>query len=70
MVREIKGYKLLEAFRGKSRADISALEEVLVRFSRLAIDLEPSIKEIEINPLLLFPEGKGTKALDARVVLR
>ena len=69
MIRETKGFKLLEGFRGSLRADIAALEEVMVKFSRLAMDLESQVKETEINPLLILPEGKGVKALDARVVL-
>jgi acetyltransferase len=69
MVREIKGYKLLEGFRGSPQADIKVLEEVLVKFSKLAMEFEPAIKEIEINPLLVLPVGRGVKALDARVAL-
>jgi len=64
MVQEIRGYQILTGFRGKPKADIAALEEVLVKLSHLAVDLSGSIREIEINPLMVFPEGKGVKAAD------
>jgi acetyltransferase len=70
MVREIKGYRILNGFRGKPAADKGALEEVLVRFSHLAVDLGGSIREIEINPLMVFAERRGVKAVDTAIVLR
>ena len=45
--------------------DLAALEQLLVRFSRLVVE-QPWIKEIDINPLLASPEG--LLALDARVI--
>jgi len=53
-------------FRGRGPIDLGALEELLVRFSRLVIE-QPWIKEIDINPLLVSP--KQIVALDARVLL-
>lgn len=69
MVREVRGYRILDGFRGKPKADIAALEEVIVRLSHLAVDLRGSIRDIEINPLLAFPEGKGVKAVDTIIIL-
>ena len=69
MIQEIKGSKLLNGFRGNQPADISALTDVLVKMSDLAIDLGDDISEIDINPLLVFAEGKGVKAVDALVRL-
>lgn len=68
MVREIRGYRILNGFRGKPAADKAALEEVLVRLSRLAVDLSGSIREIEINPLMVFAERRGVKAADTAIV--
>ena len=70
MIREIKGYRLLNAFRGKPKADVAALEKALVRLSRLAIDLSEFVHEIEINPLMVFAKGKGAKAVDTTLLLR
>jgi acyl-CoA synthetase (NDP forming) len=70
MIREIKGYRVLDAFRGKPKADVAALEKALVRLSHLAVDLSESIHEIEINPLMVFAEGKGVRAADTTFLLR
>ncbi|MEO0097778.1 MAG: acetate--CoA ligase alpha subunit [candidate division WOR-3 bacterium] len=65
MVQEIKGYKLLQGFRGKPPADIEKIVETLQRMSQLAIEF-PCFLEIDINPFLVFEKGKGACALDAR----
>jgi acetyltransferase len=56
----------LKGVRGRKPVDVSALEELLVRFSQLVVE-QPWIKEIDINPLLASPER--LLALDARVVV-
>lgn len=68
MIRQIRGYGLLRGVRGEAPVDLSALVEVLQRFSQLAEDL-PEIAEIEINPLLVFPDAANFRAADARVRL-
>jgi acetyltransferase len=68
MIRQIRGYNLLRGVRGESTVDFDALAEVLQRFSQLAEDM-PDIAEIEINPLLVFPQGAAFRAVDARVRL-
>ena len=70
MIDEVKGAKLLKGFRGKPAADIGALADVLVRVSHLAVQLEGSVAELDINPLMVLPKGQGVKAVDALVVLR
>jgi acetyltransferase len=59
-------FKALKGVRGRPPVDIPALEQLLVRFSRLVVE-QPRIKEIDINPLLASPER--LLALDARVIL-
>jgi acetyltransferase len=66
LMERTKIFTALGGVRGRKPVDLAALEEVLVRFSYLVIE-QPSIKEIDINPLLASPEG--LLALDARVVL-
>ena len=68
MIEEIKGYKILAGARGKAKADIKAIADVLVKVSRLAIDLEDQICELDINPLLVLHEGEGVRVADALVI--
>jgi acetyltransferase len=68
MVNEIKGHPILQGIRGKKRSDIEAIVDVLLRVARLAEDCRNTISEIDINPLIVFDEGQGVKALDALVV--
>jgi acyl-CoA synthetase (NDP forming) len=66
MIREIKGYPLLEGYRGQQPVDVSYLEELLLRISRF-VEENPDIKELDINPILAYSDG--AIAVDARVVL-
>jgi acetyl coenzyme A synthetase (ADP forming)-like protein len=66
MVREIKGFRLLEGYRGHPPADVEALEEGLLRLSRL-VDGVPEIAEIDLNPIFAFPPGDGYRIADARI---
>jgi acetate---CoA ligase (ADP-forming) len=68
MIRGIKGFKLLQGFRGKPVADIHALEMMMLNLSAMVMD-HPEIKEIDINPLLVHSEGKGTTVADCRIIL-
>ena len=68
MVREIKGFKLLEGFRGSLPADINALEKALLNVSQLAMATKDQIEEIDINPLLVLPKGQGIRAIDALII--
>ena len=66
VMERTKIYKALGGIRGRKAVDRALLEQVMVRFSRLVVEL-PRIKEIDINPLLASPET--IIALDARIVL-
>jgi acetyltransferase len=69
MIGEVKGARLLRGFRGKPAADVDALAEALVRISQLAVQLEGELAELDVNPLMVLPEGGGVKALDALLLL-
>ncbi len=69
MVREIKGYKLLQGFRGKPKGDIESVEKCLVALSNMAMN-HPEIMELDINPLLVHAEGKAATAADCRMILK
>jgi len=68
MIREIKGYPVLEGVRGGSPCDLSAIVRVLMSVSQLAIDFQDFISSMDINPLVVYPEGGGVKALDCLFV--
>ena len=70
MVRQIKGFPILNGIRGKAPSDIKAVENLLLRLSRLACDWKDYIAEIDINPLIVLDDGQGVKALDALVILK
>jgi acyl-CoA synthetase (NDP forming) len=67
MIAEIKGYAVLTGARGAAHADVDALADAIVRLSALALDLKDQIAELDINPLFVFPKGKGVKAGDALI---
>lgn len=69
MFSQLKGLPLLWGWRGSPARDIDALREILLRFSALIEDF-PEITAVEINPLLVFDRGKGTMAVDARILFR
>jgi len=68
MVREIRAYPLLAAYRGSEPADVEAIVDALIRVSRLSCDF-PEIQELDINPLLVLPKGKGIRAIDSRMTI-
>lgn len=69
MVASVKGYKLLNGYRGESKADIMAIEKMLVALSDMASN-HPEIVELDINPLLVHAEGKGATVADCRFILK
>jgi acetate---CoA ligase (ADP-forming) len=68
MVHGIKAFELLNGFRGKPKADLGAIEKLLVSLSDLVTD-NPEIKELDINPLMVHPEGQGATVADCRFIL-
>ena len=70
MINQVKGSRLLHGFRGTPPADIDALAAALVSVSQLAVNLEGTLAELDINPLMVLPAGQGIKAADALAVFR
>ena len=66
MMEQTRIFTALQGVRGRKPVDLSALEQLLVRFSQLVME-QPWIKEIDVNPLLATPDQ--LLALDARVVV-
>ena len=67
MIREIRTYPLLTGVRGRPRADVQALAHAIVSLSRLALDFSREVDEIELNPLMVLPEGQGVLAVDTLI---
>jgi acetyltransferase len=68
MLAELKAAPLLNGFRGAAKADIAALSQLISQVSVLAAQHSREISEIEINPVLVHPEGQGVTIVDALVV--
>jgi acetyl coenzyme A synthetase (ADP forming)-like protein len=69
MVRSIRGYRLLQGYRGHPPADVEALEEILLRISQLVEEV-PEISELDLNPIFALPPGDGCRVVDARIQVR
>jgi acetyl coenzyme A synthetase (ADP forming)-like protein len=68
MVRSIRGYRLLEGYRGHPPADLDAIENLLLRVARLVEEV-PEIAELDLNPVIALPPGQGCVIVDARIRL-
>jgi acyl-CoA synthetase (NDP forming) len=68
MLAELRAAPLLNGFRGAAQADVAALSQLISQVSVLAAAYREHIAEIEINPVLVHPEGKGVTIVDALVV--
>lgn len=66
MVRSIRGYPLLQGYRGHPAADIAAVEDVLLRVARLVEEV-PEISELDLNPVIALPPGQGCVIIDTRI---
>jgi len=66
MVHSIRGYRLLEGYRGHLPADIPAIEELLLRIDRLVEEV-PEISELDLNPVIALSPGQGCRIVDARI---
>ena len=68
MLSELKGYPVLTGARGGKMYDVDSVIDSILHLSQLISDF-PEIKEIDINPFYVLPEGEGGMALDARIIL-
>jgi len=68
MVRSVRGFPLLTGIRGEPPSDLGALYEAIERISQLVVE-QPSVVELDVNPLIVRGAGHGVVAVDARVVL-
>ena len=69
MIEGLRGKALLAGARGRPAGDLKALSQAILSLSRLALDFAEQISEIDLNPVMVLPEGKGVIAVDGLVVL-
>ena len=67
MIKEIKGFPILDGYRGKPKADIDAIVQTLLKVSDLVTKYE-EIYEMDLNPVFIY--DKGLICVDARIILK
>lgn len=70
MIRGLRGFALLDGFRGAARSDVDALASTVSRLSDLGHDHADAVSELDLNPVLVRSSGGGAVAVDALVVMR
>jgi acetate---CoA ligase (ADP-forming) len=65
-VRSLAAFPLRDGYGGAPRADVAAVEELLLRLSAL-VDAHPEVAEVDCHPVVVRPAGHGVAVLDARV---
>ena len=66
MVREIRGYSVLEGIRGELPKDVGALKDIIARVAQIGLDL-PEVKELDLNPVIVHE--RGASIVDARAIV-
>ena len=69
-LQKLKMWKLLMGYRGNEAADVAALVELMVSLSGFAAANKEHIMEIDLNPVIVHPEGQGLTIVDAVIVNR
>lgn len=68
MIKEIKGYEILEGYRGSPPRDVESLKRIILGLASMVSELD-EIEAVDFNPVILYPRGKGALIVDARVIL-
>jgi acyl-CoA synthetase (NDP forming) len=66
LIHSIRGFPLLQGYRGRPATDIDALRDILLRVSAMSIGV-PEIRELDLNPVIALPTGHGCRIVDARI---
>lgn len=69
MVEEIKGYRILQGFRGSPPLDVEAVIRLLLQVSDFSME-NPEVEELDLNPVFVYPRGQGVKVADALILRR
>jgi acyl-CoA synthetase (NDP forming) len=68
LITETKASAILSGVRGRAPRDVNSIKECIMRLSQLAVDC-PQIKELDINPLIVLEDGKGSFVADTKIML-
>lgn len=68
MIQQLKSSRILSGYRGAPPSDLEAIAECLMRLSQLGLDF-PELHELDMNPLIVFEQGKGAGIIDARIFI-
>lgn len=68
LITETKASAILSGARGRTPRDINSIKECIIRLSQLAVDC-PQIKELDINPLIVLEDGRGSFVADTKIML-
>ena len=67
MLRSLRGFVLLDGFRNRPRCDIDAVISAMVALSNIFLAQRAWLSDLEINPLIVLPDGEGVRAVDVRM---
>jgi acetate---CoA ligase (ADP-forming) len=70
MLKELKGYKILEGVRGQPPRDTGALVKAMVGLSDIFAAHRDQLSDLEFNPIMLRAQGQGLAAVDVRMIRR
>ena len=68
MIESLQTFPLFDGARGRPKADVAALADIVHRVSLLATHLGPRLEELDVNPVIVRAAGEGATAVDARGV--
>jgi len=68
MIRSLKMFPLLDGARGQAKSDVAAAARTVARLSEFACRHAADVAEIDMNPILVKPQGEGVLVLDALMV--
>lgn len=68
MLQSLKAFRLLNGYRGSEECDLDALCETIVKIGEFAADNADTLKELDINPLFVYPKGEGVGVADSLIV--
>ena len=68
MLKRLKSYKMLTGYRGSKPCDIDALADMMVKIADYAHEHRDEIKEMDLNPVFVYPQGEGVCAVDALII--
>lgn len=68
ILKSLKTYRLLTGYRGSKPCDLDALEDLMVKISEYAALHKDTLKEMDLNPVFVYPKGQGVCVVDALIV--